>query len=97
MNQLLNELFALIELTVRRTRAALGSYLAIAVGVLIATTTICGLLLYSESVEVTVLRDTLRRAYGEANFDLLIKGESNRIDTSFYQDLNSYIINQVMS
>lgn len=30
MNQLLNELFALIELTVRRTRAALGSYLAIA-------------------------------------------------------------------
>ncbi|MBE3143433.1 MAG: hypothetical protein IMZ61_05840 [Planctomycetes bacterium] len=32
MNQLLNELFALIELTVRCTRAALGSYLAIAQG-----------------------------------------------------------------
>ena len=55
------------------------------------------LLLYSKSVEMTVLRDTLRRAHDEANFDLLIKGESNLIDTSFYQDLNSYIINQVMS
>jgi hypothetical protein len=57
------------------------------VGVLIATTPICGLFLYSESVEVTVLRDTLRRAHDEANFDLLIKGESNLIDASFYQDL----------
>jgi putative ABC transport system permease protein len=95
MKQALNQILALIVLAFYRIIASLGSYLAIATGVLVATTTICGLIVYSESVNVSVLRDRLNQAHAEATYDLLIKGESDLMDTQRYQKLNSGIMSHV--
>jgi hypothetical protein len=44
MKRLLNQFLATIQLALRRTWTALGSHAAVALGVLVATTTICALL-----------------------------------------------------
>jgi len=95
MNRLVNELNALLELVIKRTRSSLGSYLSIALGVIIATTTICGLILYAEAVNVTVLRDQLSQAHDAATFDLLVNGGLNQVDRQKYHTLNDYINTQV--
>ena len=75
MKRSFNQLLATIQLALWRTWAALGSHAAVALGVLVATTTICALILYAEAVNVAVLRDRLARAHQDAVYDLLIKGE----------------------
>ena len=62
MKRLLNQLFATVQLALQRTWASLGSHAAVALGVLVATTTICALILYAEAVNVAVLRDRRLRA-----------------------------------
>jgi len=79
----------------RRTWTALGSHTAVALGVLIATTTICALILYAEAVNVAVLRDRLARAHQDAVYDLLIKGEANLVDGARYQGMDETISRQV--
>lgn len=59
MKRLLNQFLSTVQLALRRTWTALGSHVAVALGVLVATTTICALLLYAEAVSVAVLRDRL--------------------------------------
>lgn len=54
MKRFFNQLLSLIEIAVQRTWAARGSHAAIATGVLVATTTICALILYAEAVNVAV-------------------------------------------
>lgn len=91
MKRTLNQFTSLLEMALQRTRSSLGSTSAIILGVLVATTTICALILYAEGVNVSVLRDRLSRAHAEASYDLLIKGESNLIDLKRYQDLDGLI------
>jgi putative ABC transport system permease protein len=92
---LLNQLLATIQLALRRTWAALGSHAAVALGVLIATTMICALILYAEAVSVAVLRDRLARAHEDAVYDLLIKGEANLVDAARYYGMDETISRQV--
>jgi len=66
LRRLSNQFFATIQLALRRTWTALGSHAAVALGVLVVTTTICALILYAEGVNVAVLRDRLD-AVGMAN------------------------------
>ena len=54
MKRLLNQFLSTVQLALRRTWTALGSHVAVALGVLVATTTICALLLYAEAVSVAV-------------------------------------------
>jgi len=91
----LNQLLATIQLALRRTWTALGSHAAVALGVLVATTTICALILYAEAVNVAVLRDRLARAHEDAVYDLLIKGEANLIDGARYREMDGTIARQV--
>ncbi len=44
MKRLLHQFLATIQLALRRTWTALGSHAAVALGVLVATTTMCALL-----------------------------------------------------
>jgi ABC-type microcin C transport system duplicated ATPase subunit YejF len=60
MKRLVNQFLSTVEIAVQRTWTALGSHAAIALGVLVATTTICALLLYAE---VDLFRSLARR-YG---------------------------------
>jgi hypothetical protein len=48
MKRLLNQFLATIQLALRRTWTALGSHAAVALGVLVATTTIC---LHTQSID----------------------------------------------
>jgi hypothetical protein len=91
MKRLLNQFLATIQLALRRTWTALGSHAAVALGVLVATTTICALLLYAEAVNVAVLRDRLARAHEDAVYDLLIKGEANLVDGARYRAMDETI------
>jgi hypothetical protein len=50
----------------------LGSHVAVALGVLVATTTVCALLLYAEAVSVAVLRDRLARAHDDVAWNCSI-------------------------
>ena len=95
MRRLLNQIGTTIQLALRRTWAALGSHAAIALGVLVATTTICALILYAEAVNVSVLRDRLARAHQDAVYDLLIKGQANLIDAARYYRMDETIARQV--
>ena len=95
MKRHLNQLLATIQLALRRTWTALGSHMAVALGVLVATTTICALILYAEGVSVTVLRDRLARAHEDAVYDLLIKGEANLMDRAYYEEMDAVIVQQV--
>ena len=95
MKRFLNQFLSLFELAARRTLTGMGSALAIALGVLVATTTICALILYAEGVNVAVLRDRLVQAHAEATYDLLIKGETNLIDGKIYQDMHTFITQMV--
>ena len=95
MKRLVNQLLATIQLALLRTWAALGSHAAVALGVLVATTTICALILYAEAVNVAVLRDRLARAHQDAVYDLLIKGQANLIDRTRYQEMNDTIARQI--
>ena len=52
MKRLLNQFLSTVQLALWRTWTALGSHVAVALGVLAATTTICALLLYAEAVSV---------------------------------------------
>ena len=95
MRRLLNQFAATIQLALRRTWAALGSHAAIALGVLVATTTICALILYAEAVSVATLRDRLERSHQDAVYDLLIKGQTNLIDAARYYRMDETIARQV--
>jgi hypothetical protein len=95
MKRLLNRFLATIQLALRRTWTALGSHAAVALGVLVATTTICALLLYAEAVNVAVLRDRLARAHEDAVYDLLIKGAANLVDGARYRAMDETIARQV--
>jgi putative ABC transport system permease protein len=95
MKRLVNQLISTVGIAVQRTWTALGSHAAIALGVLVATTTICALILYAEAVNVAVLRDRLARAHEEATYDLLIKGERNLIDAWRYQEMDRLIMEQM--
>jgi len=88
---------ATIQLALRRTWTALGSHAAVALGVWVATTTICALILYAEAVNVGVLRDRLDRAHQDAVYDLLIKGQANLIDAERYRQMDQTIAQQVQS
>lgn len=91
MRRLLNQLLATIQLALVRTCTSLGSHAAVALGVLIATTTICALILYAEAVNVAVLRDRLARAHEDAVYDLLIKGVANMTDSARYREMDDTI------
>ncbi len=95
MKRFLNQLLALIQLALQRTWTARSSHAAIALGVLVATTTICALILYAEGVNVIVLRDRLARAHQDAVYDLLIKGEANLIDGGRYRQLDQFITERI--
>jgi len=95
VRRLLNQFAATIQLALRRTWAALGSHAAIALGVLVATTTICALILYAEAVSVATLRDRLERSHQDAVYDLLIKGQTNLIDAARYYRMDETIARQV--
>jgi putative ABC transport system permease protein len=95
MKRLFNQFLSLIEIALQRTWAARGSHAAIALGVLVATTTICALILYADSVNIEVLRDRLAQAHDAATYDMLIKGESNLMDGRRYQDMNDLITTQM--
>ncbi|HUV90847.1 MAG TPA: FtsX-like permease family protein [Anaerolineae bacterium] len=97
MKRVLNQLLATIQLALRRTWTALGSHAAVALGVWVATTTICALILYAEAVNVAVLRDRLDRAHQDAVYDLLIKGQANLIDAERYRQMDQTIVHQVQS
>jgi hypothetical protein len=68
---------------------------AVALGVLVATTIICALLLYAEAIGVAVLRDRLARAHEDAGYDLLIKGEATLVDAARYRRTDEAIVRQV--
>jgi putative ABC transport system permease protein len=95
VKRLLNQLWATVQLALQRTWASLGSHVAVALGVLAATTAICALILYAEAVNVAVLRDRLASAHEDAVYDLLIKGEANIIDLGRYLEMDAYIARQV--
>jgi len=95
VKRLLNQLLATVQLALQRTWTSLGSHIAVALGVLTATTAICALILYAEAVNVAVLRDRLARAHEDAVYDLLIKGEANVIDLGRYLEMDAYIAGQV--
>ena len=91
MNRTLNQITSIIGLALRSTWASLGSHTAIALGVLVATTTICSIILYAEAVNLDILRDRLATAHEQATFDLLIKGASAKLDARRYQEMDSLI------
>ena len=78
MKKLWNQALALITLALEGLRAHLGGNLAITVGVLVATVTICSSVLYAEAVNIAVLRDRLATAHAEATYDLIVKGTNAR-------------------
>jgi putative ABC transport system permease protein len=86
---------AIIGIAIQRTWSSIGIHLAISLGILVATTTICALMLYAEAVNVSILWDRLAKAHEEAAFDLLIKGERNIIDHEIYQQMDSRIRDQM--
>ncbi len=95
MKRTLNQLFSIIVIAFQRIWTAGGSYAAITLGVLVATTTICALILYAEAVNIAVLRSRLAQAHEEATFDLLIKGERNLIDSQQYQEMDRLILSRM--
>lgn len=97
MKRFVNQLISTIEIAFQRTWTTLGSHAAIALGVLVATTTICALIIYAEAVNVAVLRDRLACSHEEATYDLLIKGERNLIDAWRYQEMDGLIMEQMRS
>jgi hypothetical protein len=95
LKRLYNQFLAIVQLALRRTWTAIGSHAATALGVLVATTTICALILYAEAVNVAALRDRLARAHESAVYDLLIKGETNLTDRARYQEMDRTIAQQI--
>jgi len=95
MKRILNHITTLLDLAFHRTLKSLGSYFAIALGVLVATITICSMVVYSESVNVSVLRSRLEEAHANAVYDLIIQGTSRVIDQQRYQELSDAILAQV--
>jgi len=75
LKRLYSQFLSTVQLALRRTWAEIGSHAAIALGVLVATTTICAIILYAEAVNVAVLRDRLARTH-----DLLLSsGQQQRL------------------
>lgn len=89
-----NQLVSVIQMALIRLVSAWGQHLAIALGVLIATTVICGTVLYAESVSVALLRDRLSESHNQAVYDILIKGTRNVADRSVYQEMNDFILSR---
>jgi putative ABC transport system permease protein len=90
-----NQFIAVIEIAIHRVRSSIGIHLAISLGILTATTTICALMLYAEAVNVSLLWDYLAQAHEGAVYDLLIKGERNIIDKEIYRTMDNQILDQM--
>lgn len=95
MRRFLNQTLAIIEVAIQRIWSSIGLHLAISLGILVATTTICALMLYAEAVNVSILWDRLAKAHEGATYDLLIKGERNIIDYAIYKEMDTRIQDQM--
>lgn len=95
MKRAFNQLLGLIALALQSIRAALGGNLAIAVGVLVATVTICSILLYADAVNLAVLRDRLTTAHAENTFDLIVQGSDRQMDAAAYAAMDDLITGQM--
>ena len=91
IKRLPNQLIAILELALQRTWASPGMYSALSLGIVVATTTVCALMLYTETVNSAILYDRLAQAHAEANFDLIVKGERRQIDATLYHDMDVFI------